>query len=264
MSNIYTSYLRIYRNDKATITPEEVDFITNHIIKWHDDFGSYRVPILIENNTEFNCLDIQYGSGKGLYHLYDFIVEHENTYTIWHRLNDEGTDVDCIQRVYYSDKKDIPEYDFRPCKYAFDEIHILNCPSDIINSTTIIWQPIDNGFKTSFLGYYHSSNGQFGEGKMIEPHQKYNLLRAIDLFEWCSEKSVLNLLEEAQKNIEKNIPCKVFFFYKKRKVAEFCWEKHEEYFAPNQVIIGLAYDDWDNCADELFMQFNNSYKNLNT
>lgn len=261
MSNIHTSYLRIYRNDNAEIKAAEIDFITKYIVKWHDEFGSYHIPVLIEKNTEFNCIDIQYGSGKGGYHLYDFMDEHENTYTIWHRFNDSGGGVDRIERVYSPYKKDIPEYDFRPCNYVFDEIHSLNCPLEILNSTKLDWISSDNGFKTSLKGFYHSINAQFGEGKIIEAAQKYDLLRPMDLLEWCSEKNVMDLLELLQKNIGGE----VLFFYKKRKVCHFSWNKAEHYFNPNKMINGMeltgfASDDWDNCADEHFLQFNDSYK----
>lgn len=259
MSNIYTSYVRIYRNDKKEIGPKEIEFISKSVIKWHDDFGSYHVPIVIDKRPDKHFLDIQYGSGKGGYHLYDFMDENSETYSIWHRINDSGEDFDFIERLHHY-QKPISEYSKRPCQYAFDEIQVYNCPG-LADNSNLFWNLHDGGYHKCYIhGFYYSDNGQFGKGEIINVLQKYDLPRVSGVLEWCSEAEVSNLLNYASNRVLSE----VHFYFNKRKVLAYSWQKEEYYFDPGKSLngkefIAYAYDDWDNCADKLFIDFEKSY-----
>lgn len=260
MSNIYTSYIRVYRNDRKKIEDNEVKFIVKSIVKIHDRYGSYNVPIIIENNIEDNYLDIQYGSGKGLYNLSDFADDHENEYTIWHRFNNDGNGIDQIEQLYHY-QKNIPENDLRNCKYSFDEVTTLNLDSFIDNST-LEWIKYKDEWKAKVTGFYFGDNNQFDlESKLKDSSKKYESKRICDRFEWCSEPEIDLLFNEALKNTTSEIR----FYSKGRLTSHFSWRKAECLFHSNEQInrlefIGLAYDDWDNCADDFFLKYHNEYK----
>jgi len=259
MSNIYTSYVRIYRNDKKEMNPEEIEFISKSIVRVNNDFRSYNVPIVIEKRPDKHFLDIQYGSGKGLGHLYDFMDDNSETYTIWHRMNDAGSDHDFIERLHHR-LKPISEFSQRLCKYRFDEIRVYNCPG-LTDHSNLSWNLIGTAdYKCHISGCYQSDNGQFGKGEIIDPIQKYDLPRVFGLLEWCSEPEVSSLLNHASDCFLSE----VHFYFNKRKVLVYSWVKEVYFFNPVKSLNGKEFvanasDDWDNCADELFIDFDQSF-----
>lgn len=135
MSNIFTSYLRIFPRSKEFLTEPEINRLFTEIVQAYGEFGSYWVRIEKRFYPSENYLDIIYGSSKRT-HTDDYILERIETiekYDVWERLADEGGGPDKIGRWQYDPAHGWVECKRQDCRYAFDKIRAIGrLPNDFL------------------------------------------------------------------------------------------------------------------------------------
>ncbi len=258
MSNIQTSYIRIFKKDGTDLTTEEIDMLFKLAVRAYHKFGSYWVRIQKKYRTDEKCLDIQFGSGKtyGDYLLASFEVFHN--YYVWERVADEGGSDDRIFTL-----EDFGEYvditDSKSCIYKFNKVIIKTSSLSPYYLSYNPTQINDNEFEIQLKGKYCASNSRsFFELSENNPNCYGPCLQYDDKYETdfevlCADgmltKSETQFINDVfvYPNKELRMNEKVALFWNDRVVQTI--ERTEN------VVICMSADYWDNCFSEDYTNF---------
>lgn len=258
MSNIHTSYIRVYRRDGKDLTKEEMDTIFQLAVKSYKKFGSYWVRILRKYRELEKCFDIQYGSGKR-YHLGNLLEDKAifDKYFVWERFADEGGFHDSIFTLEYNGQW-VDRTDGVPCTYAFDEVRVFSEEKIPYFDQFRKDQGISTEFSIKMTGTYFACNSRGGmdmyEGTEFNgPCLQYDPHYASDYFvptdDGCITESPIKLLNDIFEYPHKELPekAKIALYWKNRMVqsVERKWDGIE----------CLSADYWDNCVDKNYLDF---------
>jgi hypothetical protein len=258
MSNIRTSYIRIFKKDGTHLATEEIEALFKLAVRAYHKFGSYWVRIQKKYRKNEKCLDIQFGSSKtyGDNHLESFEIFHN--YYVWERVADEGGFDDIIFTL-----KDSGEYiettDITPCIYKFNSVKIKTTSlSDYFAS----YNPIklgENEFEIQLEGEYSACNSRsFFEVTENNPNYYGPCLQYDDKYETDFDtlspdgsvtKSEAQIIQDifVYPNKELRMNDKVELLWNERVVQTV--ERIE-----NEVKTKSA-DYWDNCFSSDYIEF---------
>lgn len=258
MSNIQTSYIRIFKKDETDFTTEEIEMLFKLAVRAYHKFGSYWVRIQKKYRNDEKCLDIQFGSSKtyGDNLLESYEVFHN--YYVWGRVADEGGFDDFIFTL-----KDSGEYvektDVASCIYKFNKVKLKTTS---LSPYFVSYNPIkisENEFEIQLEGKYCACNSRsFFEVTEDNPDYYGPCLQYDDKYETDFEvlcpdgfvtKSEIQLIKDVfvYPNKELRMNEKVELFWNDRVVQTI--ERIE-----NDVISKCA-DYWDNCFNSDYIKF---------
>jgi hypothetical protein len=261
MSNIQTSYIRVFRKDAQYFNEEEIDNIFNLAVRSCGEFGSYWVRIQKKYRPEERCLDIQFGSGKR-YHSGNLLESYEifNHYYVWERFADEGGFADTIFSLeenvagQYIDRTDAAE-----CLYRFDKLKInsermLTCFDGI---QAVQLSPTE--YELALSGDYCASNSRsfvdlVENSDYYGPRLQYDANYESDYSELINDshlassntKFIRDFFVYPYPSLENGD--KLSLYWKGRVVQSI------EKLNDNEPICQAA-DYWDNCADPAYLNF---------
>lgn len=260
MSNITTSYVRIFRKNGSHLSTEEIDSLFERTVKSYGEFGSYWVRITKYYRPELKCLDIQFGSGK-IHHGYEpeeqsiiFSAEEEilNTYDIFERRADDGGFRDFIQ--YHNQAYSAA------CPYTFDKIRFKG--EGLIPLMKNLGDPIKQKdfYELSYSEEYYAVNSRsmmdlvegtdfYGEALGFDPAY------AKDFMDLTPDGNLVSLEDEFLKTV---------FEHPHINLPEGHWAELLYKGRPtqrvenkNQEALTAAADYWDNCVDEVYLNYIN-------
>lgn len=269
MSNILTSYFRIYPKNKKVIAPELQQYLLKNIVQAYNRFGSYWVRIEKRWHESENALDIQFGSGKN-YHTEDYILENPELYKdyyVWERRSNESGGSDRIHKYYFCQEKGFVDDIGENCKYGFDKIKIIGSDLEKYFSDFLIAQ-IENGIELAIEGTYFSVNDRSFQD-LIEDSEYYGPCLGYDSGyiapQFCEDGYIISIKPpELGKVLEKLKTCQISsseiesieFFWKGKIVNKQQWGVNE---LGHQDWLIYQGDNWDNCLNENFLKFRQDY-----
>jgi len=262
MSNIRTSYIRIFKRDGKDMEEEEIERLFKLAVIAYHRFGSYWVRIQKKYRVAEKCLDIQFGSGK--MYADDPLECYEvfKKYYVWERVADEGGYNDLIFTLMDNGEW-IDKSNSNACLYQFNKVSIK---TKTLSSYYMKYHPIKIGqdeFELNMEGKYYSCNSR-AFFKVTEDNPKCNgpCLQYDDKYETdfdalCEDgeitKSEMQFITDifVYPNEALKMHDKVVLLWNDRIVQSV--ERIE-----NDVISRSA-DYWDNCCDLNYLAFKEKY-----
>ena len=274
MSNILTSYFRIYPKNRKPINLELQQYLFNNIVQSSCQFGSYWVRIEKQWNESENALDIRFGSSKS-YHTSDYILEHPElhyNYFVWERRANEGETSDRIIRYYIDDRDGLVDETCENCLYGFDRVIITGSGIEKYFSNFPISQN-DNGIELMMEGTYFSSNDRSfqditKDSRYHSPCLDYDSRYIAPRF--SNEKDITciqprELAEVIEKLKARKIRSpeidSIELFWKNKIVNKQQWGNINQLGYDEWLI--YPGDNWDNCLNDKFLKFRQSYHSIN-
>ena len=262
MSNIHTSYIRIYRRDKKDINKIEADRIFDIAVRAYGEFGSYWVRILKKYRPEEKCLDIQFGSGKR-YHSGNLLEDYEiyNKYFVWERFSDEGGFNDTIFTLKEDEhNKWIEETPPVSCLYGFDKI-LIKCNElpEYFNQFNFM-EGLPNQYELKITGSYYACNSRSfmdvnENSTFYGPKLGYDPEYNSDYFIPTTDGGIT----DSDSNLIKDV-----FIYPNKKIingmrVELLWKNRMVQAIEKKVneVVCYSADYWDNCFDKCYLEFLN-------
>lgn len=268
MSNIYTSYIRLYPKDRKPMPKATQDYLVNSIVRSYDEFASYWVRIYINWNTVENALDIQFGSGK-THHTERYIMyetELVEKFFVWERVNDEGTEFDFISwNVADTINENLVDSLQTTCIYGFDTLRVNS-----FELTQLIpyanWITNNNYYYTPVAGTYYASNnrGFIDLEKNTDfngPYLKYN--PDYTPLSFCKNANSQIILPQNLEPIITRLNTKEFkgtfeLMWRNKVVQKAVWE-YPSYTKNYKTGVFYSNDSWDNCLNESYLKFREDY-----
>lgn len=265
MSNIKTSYIRIYRKDRCHLNRNEIEKIFKLAVTAYGDFGSYWVRILKIYREAEKCLDIQFGSSKRS-HSENSLEEYDifNNYYVWERLSDDGGADDTIFTLQEdSHNKLIERTDPVSCLYRFNKIKIIcnQLPSyfEQFNPESIS----STEYEINTKGSYYACNSRsfmdvHEESKFYGPCLNYDPYYVSDYFVPTNDGLVTgsdhdlicNTFIYPHKQISENMRLELYW---NNRVVQIIENRNKE-------ILSYSADYWDNCYNKDFLDFKEKIK----
>ncbi len=261
MSNIYTSYIRVYKKNRLDLTKEEIDEVFQLAVRAYEEFGSYWVRILKKYRELEKCLDIQYGSGKR-YHSGNLLEDKAiyDKYDVWERFADEGGGADTIFTLKY-DGQWVDITNPIPCTYAFDKVRVF---ADEKPSYFEQYIP-DQGnqkhldiLEINMAGTYFACNSRsfmdvYDDSEFYGPKLGYDPHYASDYFMPTDDggvtdsplKFIQDIFVYPNEQLPENV--KVVLYWKNRLVQSVERRQGD--------VLCLSADYWDNCVDVDYLSF---------
>jgi len=279
MANILTSYIRIIdRTGFKTsskdnhATNQEVNLrLFESIVQAYGKFGSHHVPILMTQQQDPFCLDIQFGSSKR-YQTENYILEDKHfidTYYVWERIADEGGFNDQICQYKWDSNDSMVINDYRDCTYGFDRIRFFGSNVGKVLHKEYALDIDKESMYNSVLelpikGDYYGCNSRAlvdtnKSPEMYRPHTPENFFAFTDDGmvneihpSWLSDFFVFGKIE---KNAKKEITA-VELLWNGRIVQKVVLQYDERYVNYRC----FSADFWDNCIDSEYAKFVESLK----
>lgn len=265
MSNIQTSYIRIYRKDGSHLNKNEIEKIFKLAVTAYGEFGSYWVRILKKYRELERCLDIQFGSGKR-YHSGNLLEEYEifNNYFVWERFSDDGGFNDTIFTLKEdTHNKWIETTDPVSCLYQFNKVKI------ICNQLPPYFEPFNpepissTEYEIKTKGSYYACNSRsfmdvHKDSVFYGPKLGYDPYYASDYFVPTND----GLVTESDHDLIQNT-----FVYPHKELPEnmrleLYWNNRLVQIIENRnnEVLSYSADYWDNCCNEDFLAFKERIK----
>lgn len=267
MSNILTSYVRIWRVDKSTMTQEEIDFLFDEIVRSYEEFGSYWVRIEKEYLINEHCLNIVFGSSKR-FHTSDYILERKEIaekYHIWERIADEGGVSDRLLQYKYDDIKGYVDYfNAEDCWYGFDTIRIIGkLPANFPFLTAMI--KVNGSIELPVSGSYCACNSRsfvdieenskfYGPCIGYDPEYRSSIfIKDVDGLNNIAPPELKEFLVYPFRNIQQN-----------DVVIELDWNKKvvKRIISQSEKITVHSADSWHNVLNRTYLKFKEKYCSL--
>lgn len=258
MSNIQTSYIRIFKKDETDLTAEEIEILFQHAVRAYHKFGSYWVRIQKKYRNNEKCLDIQFGSGKTYGDDYLESYEIFQNYYVWERVADEGGFDDSIFKLV--ENGDSVEKTFiEPCTYRFNKVNIK---SDSLSNYYSGYHPIqisENEFEIHIEGKYGAcSSRAFFEVTENTPDYYGPCLQYDDMYQ--TDFDALCAGGHVTKSETKLVSDIFIFPYEELRMGDkvaLLWDDRVVQTVErieNDVICKSA-DYWDNCFNSDYIEF---------
>ena len=261
MSNIYTSYIRVYKRNRLDLTKEEIDEVFQLAVRAYEEFGSYWVRILKKYREPEKCLDIQFGSGKR-YHSGNLLEDKAiyDKYDVWERFADEGGGADTIFTLEY-DGQWVDSTRSVSCTYAFDTVRVFayeDAPYFEQYKSGQDYEDCGDYFRINLAGTYFACNSRsfmdiYEDSKSCGPQMGYDPHYASDYFMPTDDggvtdsplKFIQDIFVYPNEQLPENV--KVVLYWKNRLVQSV--ERRHGY------VMCLSADYWDNCVDVNYLSF---------
>lgn len=254
MANSITYNYRFYSKTDNKVTKDDYQYLFDIIFNYKEykygELSSYSVPMIFEldPNKEYIEFLIEPYKNTEFYMLMDDLIE-SNKYDVWIR---SMNDSDYIDRISFNNNGS------RVCKYKYDKIKIYTNSQfdktdlytlDIIaeNNQTVKYEKPGEYHSAITLGRKNEKGPNYFENRIsLANKYKMNIAeygKLTDCSEWFSDQNVYFF-------------CK-FLKYKKgfSKIEFFSDERIVRLYDSNEMGECYMMDDWDNCVDELYIEY---------
>jgi hypothetical protein len=261
MSNILTSYIRIFRRDGKAMNEVEIEHLFQLAVRSYETFGSYWVRIIKKYRSLEKCLDIQFGTGKRFHSgnlLEDYDVFRE--YTVWERTADEGGFRDSIFTLVENKENQYIEVgNLEPCKYRFNKVRISY--PDELPSFIEKFEPVSisaTEYEIDRTGYYYACNSRsfmdLEENTLFYgPQLGYDPTYTGDYFMPTADGEIT----ASDDNLIRSLFVYPYPELQRKMRVELFWNNRlvQSVEHKDNEISSQSADYWDNCGDAAYLSF---------
>ena len=265
MSNIQTSYIRIYRKDGKGLLEAEIERLFKLAVTSYGEFGSYWVRVLKIYREIERCLDIQFGSGKR-YHSGNLLEDKDifDEYYVWERFSDEGGFQDTLFTLKENSQNNWIETTTPvPCLYKFNKVKLI-CDELPSYFKEYNFEPISSTeYELKIEESYNACNSRsfmdvYEDSEFKGPKLGYDPYYASDYFVPTKDGGVTDsnyeLIKDTfvypHKQLTKKVRMELYWNNRLVQVVENKYGEVDCYSA----------DYWDNCNNKEFLEFKRKIK----